>query len=463
MKTEKHLQTVLTEAFSPDDGQIAAMEQNIMNAVQSRNTEHPQSSLRFRVPAKAILAAAMVLILSVTGISAASSIRKFFFPGAGVVEMESTDEPLYMILDTEAETGADYEILFGYWYNGKATVHIQSITHYENLDPTSLFDAEYASLTLEEIHFTYDSNTAENIVSGQEYRIVLDSLPYTEIQKGIRFGNTVLHFDSMPVDYHPYIKEENGLRLTLVPMTLDYTMFAAEVAYTNKEGALTLQTKSHYLPNKNESTMYLIDADGKMYPLQQDKNSIFYRIDESPSAPIVGFRAEQLIFSRDFTINNQEPIITLSLPAQGEAVVINQQFTFPDGIVGNIHAVGYDNAILEEQYIDKESEFPLGYLSVITEAVEQNGIRYWFELFYTDEYTAYLNQFTVEEVRDPYSVSPMAPLSPKFRISLIGLENMVHHTEHYVPNGQNTIDMKADSYTGIASGEWNIDFNRTAE
>lgn len=462
MKTEKHMQTILKDAFSPDDGQIAAMEQNILNAVQPCSTEPAKSSLRFRVPAKAVLAAAMVVVLSVTGISAVPSIRQFFFPGAGVVEIESADEPLYMILDTETEADADYEILYGYWYDDKAAVHIQSMTRYENLDPASLFDTENVSLTLEGVNFTYDLDVEENIVSGQEYRIVLDSLSYTEIQNGIRFGNTLLHFDRMPVDYHPYIKEENGLRLTLIPMTLDYTLFAAEIAYTDREGSLTLQTKSHYLSGHNASAMYLIDADGKMYPLQQDRNSIFYRIEESPSAPIVGFRAEQLIFNRDFTKNNQETLVTVSLPVQGEAAVINQPFSFPDGVVGNIYAVGYDNAILEEQYIDKESEFPLGYLSVITEAVERNGIRYWFELFYTDEYTAYLNQFTVEEARDPYSVSPMTPLSPKSRISLIGLENMVHHTEHYVSDGQDSVVLKADSYTGIAAGEWDIDFSGTA-
>lgn len=463
MKNEKHLQTVLTEAFSPDDDQITTMEKNILKAVQPRNKESVNSILRFRVPSKAILAAVMVVILSVTGISAVSSIRKFFFPGVGVVEMEAVDEPMYMILDPEAEAGADYEILYGYWYDGKATVQIQSMTPYEKLDLASLFDIEDASLTLEGVNFTYDFHEEENIVSGQEYRIVLDSLPYTEIQNGIRFGNTILHFDHMPVDYHPYIKEDNGLRLTLIPMTLDYTLFSAEIAYTDREGSLTLQTKSHYLSGQNASAMYLIDADGKMYPLQQDKNSIFYRIEESPSAPIVGFRAEQLIFNQDFTKNNQETLVTVPLPAQGEAAVINQQFSFPDGVVGNIYAVGYDNAILEEQHIDKESEFPLGYLSVITEAVEQNGIRYWFELFYTDEYTAYLNQFTMEEVRDPYSVSPMTPLSPKFRISMIGLENMVHHTEHYVSDGQDSVVLRADSYTGIAAGEWDIDFSGTAE
>ena len=52
----------------------------------------------------------------------------------------------------------------------------------------------------------------------------------------------------------------------------------------------------------------------------------------------------------------------------------------------------------------------------------------------------------------------MTPLSPKFRISLIGLENMVHHTEHYVSDGQESVVMKADSYTGTAAGEWDIDF-----
>ena len=52
----------------------------------------------------------------------------------------------------------------------------------------------------------------------------------------------------------------------------------------------------------------------------------------------------------------------------------------------------------------------------------------------------------------------MTPLSPKFRISMIGLENMVHHTEHYVSDGQDSVVLRPDSYTGIAAGEWDIDF-----
>ena len=53
-------------------------------------------------------------------------------------------------------------------------------------------------------------------------------------------------------------------------MTLDYTLFAPEIAYTDREDPLTLQTKTHYLSGQNASAMYLIDADGKTYPLQQD-------------------------------------------------------------------------------------------------------------------------------------------------------------------------------------------------
>lgn len=462
MKNDTRLQTCLTDLSSPTDGQITKMKQNILDAVQPLSDKQPKV-MRPRLPLKAIIAAAMVAVLTVTGISAAPAIREFFFPGVGVVEMESENEPLYMIVNTDEDVGADYEILYGYWYNGKATVQIKSATRYEELEPAALFDTEDAVLTLETVDFTYDFDLEQNAASVQEYRIVFNSLPYDEIGDGIRFGDTVLHFDRMPIDYQPYIKEDKGLRLTLIPMTLDYTVFAAEISYTNREEALTLQTRSDYLSPQYGYAMYLVDSAGITYPLIKDRDSIFYRIEDTPLAPVVGFRAEHLIFCRDFAADGQKTIVTIPLPEQGEAAVLDQQFIFPDGIIGSVHAVGYDNAITEGHYIDKETEFPLGYLSVITEAVEQNGIRYWCELFYTDEYYEYLSRFTAMEERNPYELSHLTPLSPKHRISLIGSENMVHHTEHYVSDGMDTVDLVADYYIGIAPGDWNIDFTRAAK
>ena len=251
--------------------------------------------------------------------------------------------------------------------------------------------------------------------------------------------------------------EQSGLQLTLIPLTEDFTTFAAEIAYLDGRDKIELLTKTHYIHQNDKPAMYLADEQGNLYPLKKYHDSEIFTIDETPSAPIVGFRADYLVISRDFSDDDMATVLSVPLPAEGESTVPDMDFTFPDGVTkGRIHAVGYNNSIMEEHVIDRESEFPLGSLSVITD-----GIRYWFEVTYTEEYYKFLEEFTVMEVKSPYALS-QSPLAPKTRLSMMGLTNMIHRTEHYVSDGSDTVELMAYWYHGIAPGDWNIDFT-TAE
>ncbi|MBR5870288.1 MAG: hypothetical protein IKZ09_04560, partial [Clostridia bacterium] len=55
-----------------------------------------------------------------------------------------------------------------------------------------------------------------------------------------------------------------------------------------------------------------------------------------------------------------------------------------------------------------------------------------------------------------------APMTPRHSVSTWSLENAVQHIEHYIPDGRDTVTMKADHYSAIAYGDWDIDFRAAA-
>lgn len=446
MKNDTMLQTCLTELSSPTDGQITKMEQNILDAVQSG--KQPGGAPRPGLPVKAILAAAMAAVLAIAGISAAPALRQFFFPGVGVAETEAGDAPLYMIVNTEEDAGADYEILYGYWYDGKAAVQISSATKYEEKDPAALFDTADAVLTHQEV-------TAAPSGMIQEYRIEITELPYENMLNGIRFGKTTIRFDRMPAEYQPYTKTAGNLQLTLIPMSIDYTVFSAELCYTDREETLALMddadTCGYLAP-----VMSVEDAEGRTYPLVQNAGELFFHTEETPEAAIVGFRAEELLYTCE-----EDTVVTVCVPERGTNQTVSQSFTYADGAPGRIDAVGYDETV-DSVSMDKENDYPLGYLAVVTEAVEKDGILYWSFPHYTDAYSHFLEDYLVMEPHSPYDGTPLNPLAPGMTLGRIDNEPYGFFASHYVPDGSDTVEL-AMRYTAAAPGDWNIDFTRAAE
>lgn len=145
MKNEKDTIRALFEDITLSDEEITRMEQQILHPAEK--TRKYRRKLRLGPLAAAIL----VMVLSLTAISAAPAIRKYFFPGVGVVEVTGEEEaaPLYMMLDTAEHPVGNYELLAGYWHNGTAKAWIRSQTRYEELPEEDLFSHTDAVLTLE--------------------------------------------------------------------------------------------------------------------------------------------------------------------------------------------------------------------------------------------------------------------------------------------------------------------------
>jgi len=425
----------LFETLSPDSREIDRIER----AVLKREKPHTVRRLR-PVPVAALLI--MLLIVTAAAASAPSVIR-YFFPGVGIVEVPEGEDtpPLYMILDSEADTGL-FDLLYGYWYGDTVEVYFRSPVRYEERE------------TAGELLQIGVKVTPEGYI--QTYRLTFSDVTHEEAAAGIDFDGKLLRFNRMPAEYCPYIVEDTGLRLTMIPLTEDLTVFAMAVEYLDGRGGLELLASRPFSNLAADPTMYLIDEKGTAYPMIRYYNSQIFTVQEIPSAPVAGFRSDMLAFRRDFGTDTPGTSVIIPLPGEGDAANVNIPFTFPDGVtMGKITAVGCNNGI---EYEENSRNFPMGSLTVVTEAAEQNGIRYWYHLHYGESYHKFLEQYLVYESRSSYDMSPLDSMAPRILLGRTVAGNGMIKTEHYVPDGKKTVELIADSYAAEAPGSWNIEF-----
>ena len=473
MKNEKDMIRTLFDEFLPDEGQIARMERNIAET-HKRADKGTGRKLRL-MP---ILAAALVMTVGITAAAAAVAapvIKRYFYPGVGVVEMDAASaEPLYMLVDQDCDNGTDFTCLYGIWQDNSARFLFSSQTRYEDISADVLFGDDNAELK----HMGASSVDGNPLNLVSKYRVTYSDVTWEEAAAGLPLGEHTVPFTRMAAEYRTYSVEECGLHLELIPLTDDLTTFAAEISYLDGHDTIDLEQRANYIYQNPYDAMALVDALGNTYPLKERQGGDFniFSITETPAAEIVGFRADYLAFTRDFSWDGESVTVELPLPADGEAMDVGLEFVFPDGVTkGMVSKVGYNTSLRDTQHSDYHSDtdekmnkiykenFPMGFYAVVTEAVEQNGIQYWTELFYTDDYYAYLEPYYDENVRSPYDTeTEWAPMTPRHSVSTWSLENAVQHTEHYIPDGRDTVTMKADRYSAIAYGDWDIDFRAAA-
>ena len=450
MKNEKEQFRNLFGALSPDAEQLERMEKCI---VQENNTQK-----RHRIRPAALIAAVVLIGAGITAVSAAPALSRYFFPDAGVVELDYEAEPLYLMLDADTGTDADFRIQYGYWYDSTAQFWIESQIRYEETDAGILMPDAAGSVELLLVANDSDGELR------QQYRITVEDVSAEDAMNGVVFAGRTVQFNQVPAQYHPYIAENNGIRLTLIPLTQDMTAFAAEAEYVNGKGKVNLSDHySYYMDSYaavNAPSMVLVSEDSCEYVLSEIGDSDIFVLEEKPSSPITGFRSDALTFTSGAS---DSVTVSVEVPADGEASVLDLEFLFPDQAAsGRIHAVGHNNPISDTEIIDRETEFPMGYLSVITDVTDRNGIRYWYSVHYTEEFEIHMSHYYENVVKSPYDrVIPVAPMSPKTRVSLDGLENQMHYTFHYISDRSDTVELVVDGYTALTQESWKIDF--TAE
>ncbi|MBQ8577894.1 MAG: hypothetical protein IJ449_08065 [Clostridia bacterium] len=441
------------ETLSPDKEQLSRMETAVFSPVSgaARTSKTPKLRPKKLLP---LVAALLTLTVGVTAVTAAPAIRKYFFPGVGVVSVDETADtaPLYMMPQTGVPDGADFTVLFGYWHDGAAELWITSRTQYEALPAEELFAS---ADTVGELTLTQVSGRAENAL--QTYCIRWPSVTWEDALAGLSFAGTEICFRRVPSEYHPYTVENGTLSLTLIPLTEDLTTFAAELSYTDDtDNPLCLEDSSALYENRTP-VMTLVDRDGNAYPLRAYGDSGIFSLTETPAAPITGFHAEVLIFAEEFT---EETTVCLSLPTDGTAETVYQTVTYPDGMAhGMIEAVGYNHPTDPADNADTlQAEFPMGYVSFSVRALEQNGILYWSPMTYTAEYEAFLSDYTVMEEKSPYDTTAPDPMAPKTQISYAASGDTVYITMHHIPNGTGSVSLAAYCYTAVAPGSWEVTF-----
>ncbi len=472
MKSENEMMKALFDGLDPTEEQIFRMERNIMEECWRAGKE--KSRKWHLMP---VLAAALIMAIGVSAVAAAvPAVKRYFYPGLGVVELdESVDVPFYMLVDQDCDEGTDFTCQYGVWQNNSAEVWFTSQTRYEDIASDVLFGDVNA-----ELKFKWISNKdGDPLTQVNTYCVVYSDITWEEAAAGLPLGEHTVPFTRMAAEYRTYSVEDCGLQLELIPLTDDLTTFVAEISYLDGRGDLDLNQDAWdmYDPTPNAGyAMTLVDAEGNTYPLKRSPKINIFSIDTAPAAEIVGFRADYLAFTRDFYTEGEAVTVELPLPADGESMDVNLEFVFPDGVTkGRVRAVGYNTSLSEEphvidyEYISDVSDgnvikernplFGMEYYAVVTDAVEQNGIQYWPRLIPIDDDYVFAASDFIEDVRTFYKFEDeWTPKSPMHLVGTKGLENGIEHIVHYVPDGRDTVTMKADRYDAIAYGCWDIDF-----
>lgn len=461
MMNEKDTIRALFDSCSPTEEQIRRMEQEVFSE-QTAARKTFGRKLRM-MPA---IAAVLMITAAITTIATSlPAIKQYFFPGVGVVEVDSMEEtaPIYMMVDQSCDEGTDFTCLYGVWHDNTASINIVTEeTRYDQLPADTLFGTVSAEL---EVFSPRPLSTPDQTITWQNrYIITYTDVTWEEAAAGLPLGSHTIPFTRMPAEYRTYAIEDKGLRLELIPLTDDLTTFAINVDYLDGRGDICLWLGSNdkrlnaYDPlQPQESYLRLIDAEGNLYSLWRQRGGI-HSISEKPKAEIVGFRAEYLSFYNDFEARGESYLFDIPMLADGESVDVNHDFVFCDGVTpGRILSVGYNTKKTAGE-LDRKLYFPMGYRSVFVEGVEKDGIWYWCRPEHSAEYDAYLEQFLVEDTRDPYEMTKMDPMVGIHMVDYDGPENTVEHIEHYIPNGSDTITISVDGVNGVAWGDWNIDF-----
>lgn len=467
MMNEKDTIRSLFDGCSPDEEQVHRMEREIL--ATHRNGRKSVKKLRL-MPA---IAAVLMITVGITAIaSAVPAIKRNFFPGVGLVEVDSMEEtaPLYMMADQNCDEGTDFTCMYGVWYDNTAFIEIMTETRYDEMPAETLFGDIQAEMEIFSPKFV--SSDKNGITWLSTYIINYTDVTWEKAAAGLPLGAYTIPFTRMPAEYQTYAVEDKGLHLELIPLTDDLTTFAMSISYLDERGEISIMAGSYdpRLKSANrenqtrDSYMKLIDADGNLYPLVRRRDNGEYihifSISEQPKAEIVGFRAEYLSFSNDFKLRGESYLFEVPMLADGESVDVNHDFVFCDGVTpGRILSVGYNTKLTGGQ-INRKMYFSMGYRSVLTEAVEKDGIWYWCRPEHTAEYDAYLEQFLIEDTRDPYEMTQLDPMGWIHMVNYDGPENTIEHMEHYISDGSDTITVAVASVNGIAWGDWNIDFDR---
>jgi len=436
----------LFDSLSPTDEQLIKMKAKIYESRQP--TRRPGLRLRL-VP---VVCALTVLALGITAVSASPALKRYFFPGVGVVEAdESTDAPLYMMLDLDSAQNDRYTVTNGYWHDGTARFWLETQLRYDEKEASELLP--YTDAAVE--NYAVSQPTALSPSVGK-YCVTIPNVTSDEAAEGLLFDGHAVKFSGMPAEYRPYTTEECGLRLTMIPLTETLDTFAVELEHTDGRGEISPTSTFEFSTAgvENDPSFTVVDEYGRVYPMQKIRGTNIFCTTEKPKAKIVRFESDCITFSSDF---DEGVTVTIDLPEKGTAKEVNKTFTFPDGVTeGMITAIGYDNCIKDEWHVEAEKYFPSGYVSLTASNCEANGIKYWYGADYTDEYRSFIEPYLTEEYKSPYD-STFEPMAPRTLYRVI--DDGLHTSLHYIDDGSGRFDAVVTYYTAQAFADWRIMFN----
>ena len=324
------------ETLTPTDAQSERLLQHIREKADSPVRTH-RRPLRI-----AAVIAAVLVMTTVASVVAAPAMIRYFVPHLGMVEVpETTDdsvkEPLYLFMKPyiSEQTGNHYRM--GYIYGNTAYVYIymplpeefgNTLTklpagelpppNTDKYEKQQAFIAEVEALGTENLQVEYERiflNASLSRTLLSEWRLIFTDLDEAAVENGLSFMGDTICFETPNIEYEVYTQEHNGIRLSLIPLANDYSVFSYTLETDETvPGTAALVYDSRWMTAGYSSPFFVfVDADGHRFKAQMADN-IIYLEKQTCSAPLVQLYAGRL----DFELAIDPVTFTLEMPAEGE-------------------------------------------------------------------------------------------------------------------------------------------------
>jgi len=448
MKDENKEFKAYFENFTPD----ADTTERMYKTVTARGTIKKTGSRRMW---KLLLAAALSMTLAVFTVFAASpAVRKYFFPGVGIVEVpadtEEEAEPLYLVMGSTNTRRETFRCSFGYWHDGTLRIWLRQYSDTGTITLAQLIGEEAAA----------NDSAVLYRLANNEYCLSLSGITAAEAKEGIRLEGLAIPFDRTPREYSAFTAENNGLRLTLIPLTETRSTFAYFLEYTDgRPGKLSLTNTMYNMANYHiQADITLVTNQGVRHPLKNYSIDGIHILTTGSTVYGIGVQVlcDKLFIEASFEETEEGALLQVPVPEKGEVLDLQMDFTFPDGTKGRLAKIGRNVSMVD--FIPNIPE--LDYISYMTEFISENGFSCEYKLLYSSAFRDKQNLLfreycqTLEEVPDEWKHFGWYSFQPRLGNASVPGDGYV---TSYMDTGDDTVEFALTGYRAMLPGDWNFD------
>jgi len=370
------------------------------------------------------------------------------------VLQDTYEVPHYLIADPEETRREAFTCPFGYWNDDTAYFWIESETVY---NASALAEDTPGTVKSTAMRICFLDSTRIN------YLVTVPDITEEEAKAGIVFAGETIRFVPLPEENISYVNEFSGMRITLTPLNEDFSVFGYKLHRIGYHDAkYTIVDKLVYqYPTYNvpiSKSMFLVTETARTYPLTNftSEGVQLLGTERVPNAKGTAIRGSNMLINAKFE-ESEGALLSVPLPAEGTVTSEPMDFTFPDGMKGRIVSVGY-NALPEglTAYWG-ENEYPMGFLSMKWEFLEQDGIYCEYGFDYSHEYLTHADKELEKLTEGKYSMDRIGRYAYHTIGTPPGLRQFYAKTMPYFPTGESTVELTL-RYRIILNGNWGFSF-----